>query len=135
MHLARRPSRSRASTHCSVTLCDAVEDLERLHAATIEQADLVIVGSHVPQAQRSSARSSSDARGVTAFYDIDTPVTVRALRDGDATYIEPRQVPLFDIYLSFTGGPMLERLEREFGARRARPLYRSVDPFEYAPRP
>lgn len=121
--------------YCSVTLYDSIEDLRRVHAATIEQADVVIVGSSVPQGAEVIRTVLEYARGVTAFYDIDTPVTVRALRDGDATYIEPRQVPLFDIYLSFTGGPMLERLERELGARRARPLYCSVDPFEYAPRP
>lgn len=42
-------------------------------------------------------------------------------------------MPRFDLYLSFTGGPVLERLEREFGAARARPLYCSVDVELYRP--
>lgn len=121
--------------YCSVTFYDSVADLTRLHAATIEQADLVIVGSHVRQGAEVIRTVLDHAQGVTAFYDIDTPITVRALREGIPTYIEASQVPEFDIYLSFTGGPMLECLEREFFAQRARPLYCSVDPFEYAPRP
>ena len=71
-----------------------------------------------------------DARaGVTAFYDIDTPVTLGEARARRRTSTSsPALVPRFDLYLSFTGGPLLERLEREFGAARARPLYCSVDP-------
>ena len=42
-------------------------------------------------------------------------------------------IPRFDLYLSFTGGPTLRRLETEFGARAARPLYCSVDPALYQP--
>lgn len=121
--------------YCCVTLYESVGELERLHAETLQQADLIIVGSYVPQGAEVIRTVFRHARGVTAFYDIDTPVTVRALRDGDATFLDARQVADFDIYLSFTGGPMLECLEREFSARRARPLYCSVDPFEYAPRP
>jgi spore maturation protein CgeB len=37
----------------------------------------------------------------------------------------------FDIYFSFTGGPMLQALESDFGAQRARPLYCSFDPCHY----
>jgi spore maturation protein CgeB len=37
------------------------------------------------------------------------------------------------MYLSFTGGPILERLEQEYGAQMARPLYCSVDPELYYP--
>jgi len=121
--------------YCSVTLYERIDELARRHAATIEQADLVIVGSSVPQGADVIRTVLRRARGVTAFYDIDTPVTVRALRQGDDAFIEAQQVPDFDLYLSFTGGPMLECLEREFFARRARPLYCCVDPFEYAPWP
>ena len=42
-------------------------------------------------------------------------------------------MPRFDLYLSFTSGPTLQRLERRFGARRARALYCSVDPRAYRP--
>lgn len=51
----------------------------------------------------------------------------------ECDYLALRQVGLFDVYFSFTGGPTLSRLEREFGARRAEALYCSVDPDRYAP--
>jgi spore maturation protein CgeB len=44
-------------------------------------------------------------------------------------------IPQFQLYLSFTGGPTLERLEQEYGAQLARPLYCSVDPSLYRPEP
>jgi spore maturation protein CgeB len=68
------------------------------------------------------------AAGVRAFYDIDTPVTLAKLRRFDHEYLAPDLIPRFDLYLSFTGGPVLDLLAGEFGARRPRPLYCSVDP-------
>jgi len=38
---------------------------------------------------------------------------------------------LFDVYFSFSGGPVLQRLEAKYGARRAVALYCSVDPGNY----
>jgi spore maturation protein CgeB len=68
------------------------------------------------------------------FYDIDTPVTVAALRNGGVEYLRRDQVPLFTRYLSFTGGPFLrEVVEGELGAREAVPLYCSVDGERYHP--
>ncbi len=75
------------------------------------------------------------AEGVTAFYDIDTPVTLAKLARGDDEYLAPRQIPGYDLYLSFTGGPTLDRLERHFGSPAARPLYCSFDPDAYSPDP
>ena len=37
----------------------------------------------------------------------------------------------FDVYFSFTGGPMLKEIENRFGAPLAVPLYCSFDPAEY----
>ncbi len=45
----------------------------------------------------------------------------------------PEAVRGFDLYLSFTGGPILRRIEQQFGARSAHPLYCSVDPQLYRP--
>jgi spore maturation protein CgeB len=60
-------------------------------------------------------------------------VTVAKLTSGECEYLTPALIPRFDLYLSFAGGPILERLHKEFGARRARPFYCSVDPREYFP--
>jgi spore maturation protein CgeB len=73
------------------------------------------------------------ARGVTAFYDIDTPVTLSALERGDCEYISSALVARFALYLSFTGGPTLRKIERTYGSRMARALYCSVDPEMYFP--
>jgi spore maturation protein CgeB len=46
-------------------------------------------------------------------------------------YIRPDQLPEFDLVLSFTGGPILRALEKEYGSRMVRPLYGCVDPDDY----
>src|SRR5690606_37172446 len=47
----------------------------------------------------------------------------------------PSLIDKFDLYLSFSGGAVLEYLEKHYKAPRARALYCSVDPDRYAPRP
>ncbi|HET6567742.1 MAG TPA: glycosyltransferase, partial [Rhodothermales bacterium] len=97
------------------------------------RADLVIVGSYVPQGVEVAEWVLQHATGTVAFYDIDTPVTLARLRRGDTEYLTPALIPRFDLYLSFTGGPTLEVLEQVYGAPMARALYCSVDPELYYP--
>lgn len=111
----------------------SVAMLQDRYAAAIREADVVIVGSYVPEGARVGEWVLSTARGLTAFYDIDTPVTLAKLARGDTEYLTPRLIARYDLYLSFTGGPVLTRLEREYGAQAARPLYCSVDPELYFP--
>ena len=99
----------------------------------IADADAVIVGSYVPDGVEVSRRIQAWAEGVTAFYDIDTPVTLAKLERGDFEYLSPEVIPGFDVYLSFTGGPTLRRLENDFGSPAGRALYCSVDPLLYKP--
>jgi spore maturation protein CgeB len=116
-------------------LYDGLGDLDARFAADVRRADAVVVGSYVPEGPAVAAWAARHARGAFAFYDIDTPVTLAALEAGSCEYLTRSLVPRFDLYLSFTGGPTLARLEREFGARAARPLYCSVDPDLYYPEP
>jgi spore maturation protein CgeB len=99
----------------------------------IAGADAVIVGSYVPDGVAVGRYVQQHARGVTAFYDIDTPVTLAKLERGDMEYLSPEIIPGYDVYLSFTGGPTLERLEQQFGSPAARALYCSVDEVAYQP--
>ena len=99
----------------------------------IADADAVIVGSYVPDGVEVGRFVQRHARGVTAFYDIDTPVTLAKLARGDHEYLSPDLIPGFDLYLSFTGGPTLERIERDLGSPAARALYCSVDDALYRP--
>ena len=110
-----------------------LDALRSRHADDIGAADLVVVGSFVPDGVAVGDWVQANASGVTAFYDIDTPVTLARLARGDTAYLEPRQIAGYDLYLSFTGGPTLQRLEREFGSPAARVLYCSVDPELYFP--
>ena len=100
-------------------------------ACEIGSADAVIVGSYVPDGVEIGRFVQKHARGVTAFYDIDTPVTLAKLDRGDFEYLSPSIIPGYDVYLSFTGGPTLDRIERQYGSPAARALYCSVDPDAY----
>jgi len=111
----------------------SVGDLRERFDEDVDAADLVVLGSYVPDGVAVGEWVTERARGVTAFWDIDTPVTIAKLLDGDFEYLSPELVPRFDLYLSFTGGPLLERIEREFGARAALPFYCMADPAAYLP--
>jgi spore maturation protein CgeB len=114
-------------------LYSSLDELRDLYTPVIREADLVIVGSYVPQGVGVGNWVLENASNLTAFYDIDTPVTLAKLRRNDAEYISPDQIPRYGMYLSFTGGPTLHRLENKHGARCARALYCCVDPEEYRP--
>jgi spore maturation protein CgeB len=115
-------------------LYESIEELKHRFGGLIRSADAVIVGSYVPEGIAVGDWVLQTARGVRAFYDIDTPVTLAALGTSEGPdYIQRRQIPSYDLYLSFTGGPTIKRLERDFLSPAARVLYCSVDPDGYKP--
>jgi spore maturation protein CgeB len=116
-------------------LYTSVADLKSRFGTAVREADVVIVGSFVPQGATIGRWVTRTARGVAAFYDIDTPVTLARIANGGAGYLTRELIAEYDLYLSFTGGPTLERLEREFRSPCARALYCSVDPSVYYPDP
>ena len=116
-------------------LYDGTDALTRRWAAAIEGADLVVVGSYVPDGIEVGRIVQRLASGLTAFYDIDTPVTLAALDADRCDYLSRELLGGFDLYLSFTGGPTLEELETRWGAQAARPLYCSADPDIHRPDP
>jgi spore maturation protein CgeB len=119
----------------TTVLYASFDELRERHVDTVREADLVIVGSYVPEGVRVGDWVQQEAGGIKAFYDIDTPVTLAKLQRGDHEYLHPRQIPGYDLYLSFTGGPTLKKLERGYGSPRARVLYCSFDPELYFPEP
>lgn len=122
-----------SSPYWDTLLYGGLEALRAEHAARVRAADLVVVGSYVPDGAAIVDWVLAEARGVRAFYDIDTPVTLAALARGACDYLRVDQIAGFDLMLSFTGGPTLARLESEYGARRARALYCSVDVEQHRP--
>jgi spore maturation protein CgeB len=122
-----------APPFCRTELYGSLEELKERFTREVRQADLTIVGSYVPEGVAVGEWVTRNSEGLSAFYDIDTPVTLRKLRRGDTEYLSAALVPRYDLYLSFTGGPVLKTLEQEFGARSARSLYCSVEPSMYFP--
>jgi spore maturation protein CgeB len=120
-------------SYCKVELYPELQGVSRRFAKSVFNADLVILGSYVPDGAILADWITTNAKGVTAFYDIDTPVTLAGLDGGKTDYITAALIPRFDLYLSFTGGPVLEVIERIYGSPRARPLYCSVDPDLHKP--
>jgi spore maturation protein CgeB len=114
-------------------LYGSLEELRDLYADEVARADLAMVGSYVPDGAEVSRWMVETARGIRAFYDIDTPVTLNKLATGDHEYLHPDLIPEFDLYLSFTGGPLLGVIRRFYHAARVEPLYCSVDPDFYFP--
>lgn len=109
------------------------EDLLSRFEKPVSQAALVIVGSYVPEGARVGEWVTAVAKGRTAFYDIDTPVTLARLARGEHEYISPALIRSYDLYLSFTGGPTLAAIQSRYGSRMARVLYCSVDTETYFP--
>jgi spore maturation protein CgeB len=116
-------------------LYGSVRELQTRFGGEIRGADCVIVGSFVTEGVAVGDWVTQQARGVAAFYDIDTPVTLAKLASGDCDYLSPALIPRYGLYLSFTGGPTLEKLQTLYGSPLARPLYCSVDPSLYYPEP
>ena len=120
--------------YCDLAFYRDLDDLVRWHDA-VAAADAVIVGSYVPDGVAVGRFAQRTAHGAVAFYDIDTPVTLAKLARGDHEYLSPEIIPGYDLYLSFTGGPVLEALRRDYGAPMAEVLYCSADPDRYHPMP
>lgn len=114
-------------------LYSSLDELKQGFRKQVREADVVIVGSYVTEGVAVGEWVLSTAHGLTAFYDIDTPVTLAKLERGDKEYLSRSLVMRYDLYLSFTGGPTLQKLERQYRSPRARVLYCSVDTNEYHP--
>jgi spore maturation protein CgeB len=102
-------------------------------APAVREADVVVLGSYAADGQAIAAWLPGRTAGLLVYYDIDTPKTLTLFDQGGAApYLEARQLPRFDLVLSFAGGPALDGLRR-WGARRAEPFYCAVDPQLHRP--
>lgn len=114
---------------CEVKIFESWDEILPVVRAELRGTDVAVVGSYFPDAIMVLEEILPSSVPVKAFYDIDTPITVRSLIDkGKAEYLLKSHLPGLDIYFSFTGGHMLKQLESELGAPFAVPLYCSVDP-------
>jgi spore maturation protein CgeB len=105
-------------------------------AAALAGADVAVVTSYCPDAAAATELALSSTAAVRCYYDLDTPVTLAALARGETVpYLPPGGLGGFDLVLSYTGGRALDELRERLGARRAVPLYGSVDPEVHRPAP
>lgn len=118
--------------YCRLEFYDDLAGLDRWRS-DIAAADAVMVGSYVPEGIAVGHYVQRQAHGVTAFYDIDTPVTLANLREGRCEHLSADLIPGYDLYCSFTGGPTLDLLEDQYGSPMARALHCSVDADAYYP--
>jgi spore maturation protein CgeB len=114
-------------------LYHSLADLKARFGARVREADLVIVGSYVPEGIALGEWVTAVAGGITAFYDIDTPVTLAGLETGSTEYLSADLIPRYQLYLSFTGGPTLQKLEQHYGSPCAKAFYCALDPKLYQP--
>ena len=117
---------------CEVRLFDDWSAIRSQVKRELSDADVGMVGSYFPDGLEAIEEMLASRVPAKTFYDIDTPITIAQLRETSRTdYLRAGQIPGFDVYFSFTGGPMLKEIESRFGAKRAAPLYCSFDPQEY----
>ncbi len=117
---------------CTVHLFESWKDVLPLARRELRDCDIALAGSYFPDGIPAIDEMLNASVPVRAFYDIDTPITLAQLRErGQTDYLKAEHVSGFDIYFSFTGGPILQEIETRFGARAAVPLYCSFDPDQY----
>ena len=119
--------------YCQVWTYTTTDALFDEYVDAIRSADVVMMGSGVEDAENIAVWIATEARGVTIYYDTNLDRTIRSLsaarKLGDC--LSCRTIVNFNLFLSTTGGPVLEKLARENGLSFARPLYESIDPFSY----
>jgi spore maturation protein CgeB len=116
---------------CELSLYGDWQAIRPAALAAAAAAEAVIIGSYFPDAIPLCEEILGRSGPLVCFYDIDTPVTVASLRQGDCAYLRADHIPAFDLYLSFTGGPVLTELRDTWKARLVRPLYCACDESAY----
>ena len=120
----------------TLRLYSSLGDIRAKALYDLQAADLALVTSYCPEGKAVCAMVLESGAAVRAFYDMDTPVTLDALRSSTAVdYLPDEGLGAFDLVLSYTGGRALTELQTRLGAKIVAPLYGSVDPESHHPVP
>jgi spore maturation protein CgeB len=117
--------------YCALTLYPDWNAVRDQALAVAAESDAVITASFLPEGRQINDEVLELPRPLHVFYDLDTPVTLRRTETGGAEYVRRDQLAAFDLLLSFTGGKILDLLQKQFGVRMVRPLHGCVDPDDY----
>ncbi|HEX7332530.1 MAG TPA: glycosyltransferase [Pyrinomonadaceae bacterium] len=117
-------------------LYDDWHDISARARQMIAESDVAVVTSYCPDGIDATDLVASSNVNLSVFYDLDTPITLEALQNGEQlAYIGPRKLADFDLVLSYTGGAALDALRDQLDAGRVVPLFGSVDPDVHHPAP
>jgi spore maturation protein CgeB len=90
---------------CRLILYDRIEDVEIGAARDLDETDLALSTSYCPDGPAAARMILNSEAHLKGFYDLDTPVTLKALHDGHrAPYLPEGGLGAFDLVLSYTGG-------------------------------
>ena len=105
-------------------------------AAELADADVGMVTSYCPDGRAACDLVLSSGVDRTAFYDLDTGVTLARVAAGeDVPFLPAAGLGDFDVVFSYTGGAALGQLQTLLHAKRVAPLYGHVDPTAHFPVP
>lgn len=117
-------------------LYSGFEEIRKEAECDLDNADLAMSTSFCPDGIDACELILTSRAWIKAFYDLDTPVTLDALRSGiPVAHLPTEGLGDFDVVLSFTGGRALDELKSRLGAKLVAPLYGSVDPENHSPVP
>ena len=117
---------------CNLVLYSNWDEIRDRALRAAGESDVVMAASYCPEGARINDEVLKLCGPLRVFYDLDTPVTLEQLANGDVEYLRADQISGFDLYLSFTGGKVLDKLEQHWGAQCVRTLHGSVDPEVHA---
>ncbi len=112
------------------------DDIRPRARTELVDADVGLVTSYCPDAVAATALILDLGRAFPVFYDLDTPITLARLSEGERVpYLPPDGLAGFGLVLSYTGADALTALRQRLGARRVTPLYGHADPAVHRPVP
>jgi spore maturation protein CgeB len=112
---------------------NSVKELKERFTPAIRAADFVMMSSNVAEGAAVGEWVTHVAQGSIAFYDLNTPETLARLSHGESEHLSPSLLSRYHLYLSLTGGPLLDLVTKYYGSPMVRPLYGSVDASLYFP--
>lgn len=118
----------------ALRLYSSLDEIRSEALRELNSADLGMFTSYCPDGPAAAELILSSRAEIKCFYDLDTPVTLTALENGEHVAYLPRTgLGEFDLVLSYTGGRALSELQSRLGASTVAPLYGSVDPEAHFP--